>query len=173
MEKYLPNIYQKSIYTLDYTKLLSKGIKCILFDLDNTIAPSHINEVTEKTKELIISLKQKGFKVWIFSNSPKKRVENFKNLLGIDGIYFACKPLQKKLKKFVKNSEFQLNEIALVGDQLLTDVAVGNKVGITTVLVNPVSTKDHLVTKFLRFFENQKMKKLEKKKLFNKGEYYD
>ena len=39
MEKYVPDIYQKSIYTINYDSLLSRGIKCLLFDLDNTLAP--------------------------------------------------------------------------------------------------------------------------------------
>ena len=59
MEIYLPDIYQKSIYTIDYSKLLNRGIKCLLYDLDNTIAPGNSKEVTKKTKDLFTSLKQK------------------------------------------------------------------------------------------------------------------
>ncbi len=173
MEKYVPDIYQKSIYTLDYSKLLSKGIKCILFDIDNTLAPMHFTEISDKTKELIISLKQKGFKVYLFSNGPKKRVTIFEQALGVEGVYFAFKPFQSKLKTFIKKTGFALNEIALVGDQILTDVLAGNKVGITTILITPVSDKDHLPTKILRLLENHKMKQLKKKNLFSKGEYYD
>ena len=44
MEKYVPDMYQKSIHTINYDSLLSRGIKCLLFDLDNTLAP-----ITEKT----------------------------------------------------------------------------------------------------------------------------
>ena len=39
MEKYIPDMYQKSIYAIDYDKLIKRGIKCLLFDLDNTITP--------------------------------------------------------------------------------------------------------------------------------------
>ena len=173
MEKYVPDIYQKSIYTLDYSKLLSRGIKCILFDIDNTLAPMHYTKVSDKAKELIISLKQKGFKVYLFSNGPKKRVEFFEKALGVEGVHFACKPFQKKLKKIIQKTGFELKEIALVGDQILTDVLAGNKVGITTILVTPLSDKDHLPTKIIRYFENRKMKKLHIQNLFTKGEYYD
>ena len=61
MEKYIPDIYQKSIYTIDYDKLLNRNIKCLLFDLDNTIVPSNCKEAPKKAKELFASLKQKGF----------------------------------------------------------------------------------------------------------------
>ena len=63
MEEYLPDIYQKSIYTIDYSKLLARGIKCILFDLDNTIVAPFSNETPQKAKDLITGLKQKGFKI--------------------------------------------------------------------------------------------------------------
>ena len=43
VEKFMPDIYQKSIYYINYDKLYKKGIRCLLFDLDNTIVPSHTN----------------------------------------------------------------------------------------------------------------------------------
>ena len=63
MEGYLPDIYQKSIYTIDYSKLFNRGIKCLLFDLDNTIVEPHSSEPSKKAKDLFTSLKQKGFNV--------------------------------------------------------------------------------------------------------------
>ena len=36
MDKFFPDIYQKSIYDINYKKLKKVGIKCLLFDLDNT-----------------------------------------------------------------------------------------------------------------------------------------
>lgn len=173
MEKYMPDIYQKSIYTIDYSKLLSRGIKCILFDLDNTLVPAKTEDLTEKTKELIISLKQKGFKIIIFSNSPKRRVKYFADILNVDFISFACKPFTGKLKKFIHNSGYKLNELANVGDQMYTDVLCGNKVGITSILVNPCSNKNYFVGKIFHFLEIKRMKKLRDKNLFCKGRYYD
>jgi len=173
MEKYIPDIYQKSIYTIDYSKLLSRGIKCILFDLDNTLVPAKTDDLTEKTKELIISLKQKGFRILICSNSPKPRVKKFADILNVDFISFAIKPCTYKLKKFINKSGYNLNEIANVGDQLYTDIACGNKVGITTILVNHCSVKSYFMGKLYRVLEIRKMKKLRDKDLFCKGRYYD
>ena len=53
MEKFIPDIYVKSIYYIDYEKLKERGIKCILFDLDNTIASYKDKETSKKVKELI------------------------------------------------------------------------------------------------------------------------
>lgn len=173
MEKYVPDIYQKSIYTIDYSKLLSKGITCLLFDLDNTTVAPRSNELPEKAKELFISLKQKGFKVIIFSNSPKKRVNTYKEYFNVDGVYFASKPLQRKFNKLIKEHNLKKEEIAIIGDQLLTDVLGGNRLGITTILVNPITVKDHFFSYFNRVLENQKFKKLKENNLFEKGRYYD
>lgn len=173
MEKYIPDIYQKSIYTIDYSKLLSRGIKCLLFDLDNTIVPPFSTEPPKKAKDLFIGLKQKGFKVIIFTNSPQIRLRGFKNYFGVDGVSSAHKPHTKKLKRLLQEYGYQVTEVAIIGDQLMTDVKVGNKVGITTVLVNPVSDSDFILTKIHRFKERKKMKKLRDNDLFWRGRYYD
>ena len=173
MEQYLPDIYQKSIYTIDYSKLLNRGIKCILFDLDNTIVPSFSNELTKKAKDLFVSLKQKGFKIIIFTNSPKIRLKEFKRYFGVDGVANAHKPFTGKLRKLLKEYNYAENEVAIVGDQLMTDIKVGNKIGITTILVTPISDKDFIITKLNRFFENKKIQKLKAHDLFWPGRYYD
>lgn len=173
MEMYLPDIYQKSIYTIDYSKLLNRGIKCLLYDLDNTIVSKSDKKPSDKAKELFINLKQKGFEVILFSNSPSIRLRIFKQAFGIDGISSARKPFQYKLKKLLKDSGYTKDQVAIIGDQLMTDVKVGNKVGITTILVNPMSDKDFLVTKFNRFIEKRKMKELTNKNLFLKDRFYD
>ncbi len=173
MEEFLPDIYQKSIYTIDYSKLFNRGIKCLLFDLDNTIVPPHSSEPPIKAKELFTSLKQKGFKVIIFTNSPMIRLKVFKNFYGVDGVSSACKPFTRKLKKLLKDYGYAVNEVAIVGDQLMTDIRVGNKVGITTILVNPISHSDFILTKIHRFGERRKMRKLRDHDLFWQGRYYD
>ena len=109
----------------------------------------------------------------IFSNSPKFRTKIFTSELKIDGISSAGKPYTWKLRRFLKNNGYDKSEVAIIGDQLMTDIKVGNKVGITTILVNPVSERDFLFTRFNRFFEEKKMAKLTDKKLFHKGRFYD
>ncbi len=173
MEQYLPDIYQKSIYTVDYSKLMSRGIKCIFFDLDNTIVEPHSSTPSKKAKDLFIGLKQKGFKVIILTNSPKKRLKPFKDYFGIDGISSACKPFTGKLKKAINEYGYAVNEVAIIGDQIQTDVLVGNRVGITTILVNPITEKDCFLTKCNRFLERRRMKKLRDHDLFCKGRFYD
>lgn len=173
MEIYVPDIYQKSIYTINYQKLKSNGIKCILFDLDNTLVPYNTKEPNNKVIELFNELKEQGFKVVLFSNSSKKRLKPFKEILEVDCCARAFKPSPKKYIQIIEELGFNISEVAIIGDQILTDILGGNKVGITTILTNPISKKDYFLTYINRFREKQKIKKLSKLDLFYKGKYYE
>lgn len=173
MELFIPDMYQKSIYTIDYDKLIDRGIKCILFDLDNTLVPTTMNKPNKKIKDLFSELQAKGFKIMIFSNSPKHRVKAFCDELNIEGISGARKPFKKKFEQLMYSNDLNQSEVVIVGDQMLTDIYGGNKVGITTIFVNPVGVKDFFLTKINRVIESIIIKKLGEKGLFYKGKYYD
>ena len=173
MEKYIPDVYQKSIYAIDYSKLKENGIKCLLFDLDNTLAPYSIKNADEKLVELFSHLKEMGFQVIIFSNRFKKRVKPFKEELEVDCCANARKPHPKHFTRILKEYRLAENEVAIIGDQIMTDIVGGNKVGITTILVNPISLREPFWTKPNRFLEKRVMKKLNNHDLFFKGRYYE
>ncbi len=173
MDNFVPDMYQKSIFTIDYEKLKKSGIKCILFDLDNTIAPITSSSVDLKTKNLFEELKEMGFKIIIISNSGKQRVEPFKEGLNVDAAHSAKKPFKAKYLKILKLYDFLDNEVAAVGDQLLTDIYGANKMGFTSILVNPISKTDLIWTKFNRKLEARLMKKMAKKGVLEKEVYHD
>ena len=60
MDKFIPDIYQKSIYDISYETLKNKGIKCILFDLDNTIAPINVLTPEKELKDLVADIELLG-----------------------------------------------------------------------------------------------------------------
>ena len=173
MDIFIPDMYQKSIYHIDYEKLSEDGIKCLLFDLDNTCVPFKDKEPNKKLIDLFEMLKDMDFKVIIFSNASKKRLYPFKNILNVDCSAFSRKPGTKKLKKILKMFKFELSDVAIIGDQLYTDILCGNRVGIKTILVNPMSKDDLFFTKIFRYFENKKFKKMAKMDILKKGKYYE
>jgi HAD superfamily phosphatase (TIGR01668 family) len=174
MDNFIPDIYQKSIYHIDYDKLLDDGIKCILFDLDNTCAPYKESEPNKRLIDLFETLKDMGFKLVIFSNAPKKRIYPFKKALNVDCLARAHKPIKKSFLKVINLFNYELSEVAIVGDQLYKDILGGNRAGIKTILVNPMSNKDMLLTMLIfRRLEKIKYKELAKKGLLVKGEYYE
>ena len=172
MNRYLPDDYSKSVLTINYGKLKKRKIKCLIFDLDNTLVPVHTKEIDPKIKKLIADLK-KDFLVIIVSNSPKKRVNAIKDILEIDAYPNALKPLTRTLRKIKKKYNLANEDIAMIGDQFLTDMNYGYKGKILKVFVDTISNDDLKITNLNRFFERKIMTKYQKKNLFKKGEYYD
>lgn len=172
MNLLIPKMYQESIYTIDYQKLKEKNIKCLLFDLDNTCVGYHEKKPTKKLKKLFIELKNQGFQVIIFSNASKKRLIPFQNIQVICHPS-SKKPFSRNFLKILKNYHYQKEEVCIIGDQLFTDIYGGNKVGIITCLVNPITEEDFILTKIFRTIEKYIYKKLAKKGILKKGEYYE
>ncbi len=172
MNKYIPNMYYKNIYEINYKLLKEKGIKCILFDLDNTLVEPHTKHSNEKLQKLFIELK-KDFKVIIFSNSFITRLLPFKKELEVDINHTSLKPLKHSFNKVLKKYKFNKEEVAIIGDQIFTDIIGGNNVGINTILVDSITVKDFFITKYNRKREEKLLKELEEKKLFKRGKYYE
>ena len=88
MEKYIPDIYAKSIYDINYDNLKERGIKCILFDLDNTLVPTHTKDPSKKLLDFMEKLKDDDFTLIIYSNSGSRRVSNVASKLGLEFYHY-------------------------------------------------------------------------------------
>ncbi|MGI6084109.1 MAG: YqeG family HAD IIIA-type phosphatase [Acetivibrionales bacterium] len=154
MKKLLsPDAYIESIYALTPQMLKNKGIFGIILDIDNTLVATHIKEADEKVVGFIRSLKKNGIKAIIVSNGRKKRVELFCKPLGIDYISKAHKPLGGAFDKAIEKMGLQKEEVAILGDQLFTDVLGGNIKGIRSILVKPIDLDEPFFIRLKRFFE--------------------
>lgn len=172
MKLFIPNMYQESIYKIDYKKLKKKGIKLLLFDLDNTCVGYHEKEPTIMLEKLFKKLTKLGFEVVIFSNATSKRLVPFKKL----GVYchsFSKKPLGISFRKIMKKYSLYGDSVCIIGDQLFTDISGGNKAGIVTCLVDPVTNNDFLLTNVFRYMEGFIFKSMDRKGILKRGEYYD
>lgn len=172
MEKYVPDMYQKDIYSIDYKILSSRGIKLLIFDLDNTIALISDWSPSEEAKKLFTSLKAKKFKMIIASNSVKQRVKLFADELGIDYISHVKKPKGLPIEEYIKNSKYNQSEIAIIGDSMMDDVVCGNRLGITTIMTDQLGKREFPLAHIKRIKEKKIQKKLRDNNLFTKGRYY-
>lgn len=173
MDYFVPDIYQKSIYAIDYKALKKAGIKCLIFDLNNTIATLNQPIPTKELKDLFAYLEGLKFKLIILSNSNKNRVAPFKERLNVDASFSSRKPSRKKYEKILNLYHFKVHEVAGIGDQLITDIYGANRMGFTSILVNPISNQDYFVTHVHRLLEGVILNQLAKKGLFQKGSYYE
>ncbi|MDY0276881.1 MAG: YqeG family HAD IIIA-type phosphatase [Acholeplasma sp.] len=161
-KKFIPTQYVKDIKEIKYDCLLKQGIKALFFDLDNTIIPYDISVIPPEIKNYLEQLNE-DFKVVVVSNSRKKRVYNATiNLEKINVVKFARKPFKFGFKKALKFVGLKPSEVALIGDQLMTDVYGGNRMKFKEIiLVKPVKQKsDHLFTRINRYFERRMIKKI-------------
>lgn len=173
IEKFKPDMYVKSIYDIDFKKLKNMGIKCLLIDLDNTLVPYNVKVPSRKIKDYIERIKDKGFRVIIFSNSARNRLKPFKEKLEVDCAFSCRKPSTFKFKKVLNIYKYNESQVAIIGDQLVTDVLGGNRVGIYTILVDPIQKKELIFTKFNRMIEKIIYRKFRNVNIFEKGKYYD
>ncbi len=172
MAYFKPDIYKKTIFDIDYSKLKKDGIKCLVFDLDNTLGLVDEKKCPTKVKNLIKKLK-KDFVVYISSNNVKKRIVEYLNDLEIEGECFSLKPLPKGLMRIRRRCNIKNKEMAMIGDQIVTDIFSGKLYGVKTILVDPLGVKDLKITGLNRKIEEKIVKKYEKLGVFKKGSYYE
>ncbi len=172
LKKFIPAMYQKDIFSINYKKLKENNIKCLLFDLDNTLSPAKEIIFCKKTKKLFDSLK-KDFRIIIFSNNFPKRVTKFSKYYDVSCECLSAKPFSFKYRSILKKYNYKNHEVAAIGDQLLTDIKGGNKMKIMTILVEPISKIDEKETWLNRKIEKYIYKKFKEKEILIKGRYYD
>ncbi|MGI6781855.1 MAG: YqeG family HAD IIIA-type phosphatase [Acholeplasmataceae bacterium] len=164
----VPNYFYEDIYKIDYIKLKDKGINTLFFDLDNTLIPYDVKYIPEKLIQFLKQLEEE-FKILIITNNNYKRTRlavgnNFKFLAS------AKKPFKKCYYKALNLTNSQISEVCAIGDQMMTDVIGAKKLGIKTILVNPIDPKSEgIPTKINRFRESRLLKKIKR----NDPELYD
>lgn len=173
LDKFVPDKYFKSIYDINYKLLKKSGIKCLIFDLSNTLEPESAKVPSRRVKDLFEDLKDMDFKIVIMSNSFKKDVQPFKELLCVDSCFLSFKPMKRKYKRVASVYNLSDTEIACIGDQLFFDILGANRMNYTSILVNPISTDIYAVTKLNRKFENMVINRLTNLDLFKRGRYYE
>lgn len=169
---YKPSMYYKDIYNINYDKLKKQGITCLVFDLDNTLGLITEIKCPEKTRDLIRKL-QKDFLVLVCSNNNKTRLKPYLQDLGVGGVAWSMKPLTFGLRKIKRDYKLKKQEMVMIGDQLVTDIASANKFRIKSILVDPLGKKDMKVTFFNRILENMIIKRYMRKGIFERGRYYE
>lgn len=151
--------------------LKENKINALILDVDNTLIDYDKN-LEDGTIEWAKDLKSQGIKLYILSNSNKKdKVKAVAEKLQIEYDYFAKKPLKTGFFKVQQKLQEKPENIAVVGDQIFTDVIGGNRCKMFTILVEPIAEKDIWITMLKRPIENaiKNRYKLKKNKSKNKG----
>lgn len=164
----MPRHLIADVFALTDEFLQRNHIRGIVFDIDNTLVGFRTAKPTEEILALLDRLKTLGIPYAIASNNSKRRVGIFAEGLGIPAYHRACKPLGFAMLRIRRHfGGIPLRNIALVGDQIYTDMLGGNLLGMVTVLVEPIDQKETVFFKIKRKLElpviNRKRRKDAKK----------
>lgn len=159
-----PDYYLKNITKINMELLKNNNIQGLILDVDNTLIDYNCNLIYG-LEEWCKAIKRNNIKMCIVSNSNKKnKVESIANKLQVPYIFFAIKPLKRGLKKAANIMQLKNENIAVVGDQIFTDVLGANRCKMKSILVEPISEKDLIITVIKRPIEKYIINKYLKNK---------
>ncbi len=149
-----PKIYLNNVKEITYELLQENNIKGLILDVDNTLIDYYKN-MPEGVEQWCKDLQKRNIKFCIASNSNKReKVKGVSEKLGIPYVFFAKKPLKMGLNKAKNIMGLKSEEVAVVGDQIFTDVLGANRCKMFSILVEPIKEKDILITIIKRPIEN-------------------
>lgn len=160
-----PKEYFKSVKDISVEFLEIHHIQGLILDVDNTLLDYDKN-IPEGIEDWCQHLKKQGIKCCILSNTNKKeKVQYIAKKLDIPYIFFAKKPLRSGFFKAKQILQLENDQIAVVGDQLFTDVLGANRSNMFSILVEPIEEKDIFITLMKRPIEKLILKQYLKKKV--------
>ena len=163
LKMFLPNRMVTSPYVITPEQLQRNGIKVVFTDLDNTLIAWDDEAAPEQLHNWIKELKTAGIELTIVSNNNEERVSKFAEEIGVPFVYRAKKPLNSGFKRAMRIYAVRRDEVAMIGDQLLTDILGGNRARLFTILVQPVKQSDAWNTKINRQIEKLTVSLLKRK----------
>jgi uncharacterized protein len=148
-----PDRYVSRLADIPHERLEEMGFSGLIVDLDNTLMGFRQTEICADHLAWIERAHDRGFKMVMVSNNFTERVTGIARQLRIECIPNALKPLPFGVMRAMRMLEMPRSRIAVVGDQLFTDVLSGKLCGLYTILTEPIESKDFPITKVFRFFE--------------------
>lgn len=141
----------RRVSDLELAWLQERGIRGIVSDLDNTLAAWHGDEIPGEILAWLDAVKAARIGVCLCSNTRRPaRLARIAQNLGIHHVPGnASKPGRAGVLKALELLAVLPSEAVMIGDQLFTDMVAGNRVGLTTVLVNPLADKEFIGTKLI------------------------
>lgn len=156
-----PKMYVPSVVHINPEDLYARGIRCVLFDLDNTVVPRDKTDLPPEVAGWIKRLTEKEIKVGVVSNNGPDRIRKVSGIGEIPAVCRAVKPRKHPFVKAMKMLGVTPEETAVVGDQIFTDILGGNRLGLLTILVVPMPGKEYWATEmFNRRLERLVLKRI-------------
>jgi len=146
-------------------KLADIKVSALILDLDNTLTTHNNPKQDPAVLEWLAYMRKSGIKMTILSNNTKKRVLPFARELKLDFIAVGLKPLPFGYARAIAALGVPKKNVAVVGDQLFTDVLGARLYSAKAILVEPFEHETHPLFRLKRKVESKVLKRY--KKLFS------
>lgn len=152
VERFYPDFYLDSTYSIDFDGLAKEGYRGVLFDIDNTLVP-HGAPADARALRLFAHLREIGMDYCVISNNQLPRVKSFADAIQGKYIEDAHKPSTRNYKRAMEMMGCTPKDALFVGDQLFTDVWGAKRAGMRTILVKPIHPKEEIQIVLKRYLE--------------------
>jgi hypothetical protein len=113
-------------------------LRGLILDVDETLVPVNISEISPELSSWVASIRQM-VPIWLVSNNiSEQRIGGIARALDLPYFLGAVKPSRRKLRQAVSMMDLPPSQVAMVGDRLFTDILAGNRLGLFTILVEPM-----------------------------------
>ncbi len=143
LERFYPGAMEASAYQIPYEMYRERGIRGVIFDIDNTLVP-HGAPADAAAVRLFQQLHEMGLSTCLLSNNKEPRVREFARAVNSPYLYKGGKPAARGYREAMKRMGTEEKTTIFVGDQLFTDVYGANRAGIFSILVKPIHPREEI-----------------------------
>ena len=138
-------ILGRSVLAITPAILTRYQIHGLVLDVDDTIVPIG-NAVIEPELAVWIEEIRQIVPLWLVTNNPSHvRIGAIADSLSLPYFLSAAKPSRRRLRQAVVEMKIEPARVAMVGDRIFTDVLGGNRMGMFTILIEPIVSIDSTI----------------------------
>ncbi len=131
-------ILEGSILGLTPDLIKQHQLRGLVLDVDETLVPITTAQASAELLPWVEQVRQVS-DIWLVSNNiSEPRIKRIAEALKTPYIVGAGKPSRRKLRRAVEAMNLRPEQVGMVGDRLFTDVLAGNRLGMFTILVQPM-----------------------------------
>ena len=110
----------------------------LVLDVDETLVSFRRADFSEELQFWVEKIRP-ILPIWLVSNNLSEvRIGRIADSLNLPYLFGAGKPSRRKIRYAIQAMNLPVSTVAMVGDRLFTDVLAGNRLGMFTILVEPM-----------------------------------